>query len=236
MVNTTINERIKRIAEKLYNGNVNEMCKAIGVKQATMSNIVAGRKSKPSFEVINAIINNSSINSDWLITGEGSMLQKDVRDEAFRIPYPNVKMIPLVSQYAQAGYLCGFADEEYMETLPTIPFIVDHEPHGNYVVFEVKGDSMYNGSFDSLTEGDLLMCREIPFDHWKNKLFINKWKNFVVVHKTEGILVKKIINHNVEQGVITLHSLNPIYKDIEICLSEVAQLFSVVKIMRSGDK
>ena len=73
----SINERIKCIAETLYNGNVNELCKAIGVKQATMSNIVAGRLSKPSFEVINAIISNTKVNSTWLITGKGEMLTTD---------------------------------------------------------------------------------------------------------------------------------------------------------------
>ena len=82
----SINERIKYIASQLYNSNINELCRAIGVKQATMSNIVAGRMSKPSFEVINAIVENTSVDAYWLITGKGSFTHQEVStstDETF---------------------------------------------------------------------------------------------------------------------------------------------------------
>lgn len=74
----SINERIKYIASQLYNNNINELCRAISVKQATMSNIVAGRLSKPSFEVINAIVENTSVDAYWLITGKGSFMHNEV--------------------------------------------------------------------------------------------------------------------------------------------------------------
>lgn len=74
----SINERIKYIASQLYNNNINELCRVIGVKQATMSNIVAGRLSKPSFEVINAIVENTSVDAYWLITGKGSFTHNEV--------------------------------------------------------------------------------------------------------------------------------------------------------------
>jgi hypothetical protein len=38
--------------------------------------------------------------------------------------------------------------------------------------------------------------------------------------------------HNVDSGVITIHSLNPIYPDKKLNLKEVVQLFNVVKIKR----
>ena len=204
----------------------------LGVNQAYVSMIIQGKRpfKEEYIELLKKGYGNDIFNSYI------SYKKNNPSDEASRIPYPNVKMIPLVSQYAQAGYLCGFADEEYMETLPTIPFIVDHEPHGNYIAFEVKGDSMYNGGVESIEEGDFLMYREINIDNWKDKKFIKKWNNFVIVHKTEGVLVKRIIEHNVEAGLIKIHSLNPMYTDREMNLSEIAQLFSVVKIMRSGDK
>ncbi|MDO5430656.1 MAG: peptidase S24, partial [Parabacteroides sp.] len=68
--------------------------------------------------------------------------------------------------YAYAGYLCGYADAEYIETLPTIPFIVDHEAHGHYIAFEVRGDSMNDGTEESYLEGDRLLCREIKRELW----------------------------------------------------------------------
>lgn len=72
----SINERIKSIADELFNGNVNELCRAAKIKQATMSNIVAGRMSKPSFDVINSIIDNIGIDANWLITGKGEMMNR----------------------------------------------------------------------------------------------------------------------------------------------------------------
>lgn len=91
----SINERIRYIAEQLYNGNINELCRAIDVKQATMSNIVAGRMSKPSFEVINAIIENTSIDAHWLITGKGTLI-KEVNS-----PTESVKIEPEDNHYIE---------------------------------------------------------------------------------------------------------------------------------------
>jgi phage repressor protein C with HTH and peptisase S24 domain len=139
--------------------------------------------------------------------------------------------VPLVNQYAYAGYLTGYRDDDYMDELPKVPFIVDREYKGKYVCFEVRGDSMNDGSVDSYLPGDIALCREISPNHWKSKLHINKW-DFIIVHKTEGILVKKIIGHDVEKGTLRLHSLNTLYEDFTINLKDVAQLFNVIKIER----
>lgn len=123
------------------------------------------------------------LNSDWLLTGSGEMLKEAKSEEGALINNPNFKFIPLVSQYAQAGYLCGFADVGYVKSLPTIPTIVDHEIKGNYMAFEVCGDSMDNGTKESLEEGEILICREVTRDLWQYKLHLHKW-NFVIVHRT----------------------------------------------------
>lgn len=146
-----------------------------------------------------------------------------------------VMNVPLVNQYAQAGYLNGFADEEYTDSLPTIPFTDDIEHRGEYMCFEVKGDSMDNGTYESYLEGDILLCRDIRQDYWMSKLHYNKW-DFVIIHKEKGILVKRIINHDVEKGIITLHSLNDYYNDFDIHLSEVAKLFNVKSTMRKNNR
>lgn len=64
-------------------------------------------------------------------------------------------------------------------------------------------------------------------------MHIKKWY-FVIVHKTDGILVKEIIDHNPDTGEITCHSLNPSpeYEDFKINLNDVAQLFNIVQISR----
>lgn len=91
----TVNERIRLIAERLYKNNVNELCRALGIKQATMSNIVAGRMSKPSFEVLAAIIEKSSVSAEWLITGEGEMLKSSTPKEE-SAPITNERLLSII--------------------------------------------------------------------------------------------------------------------------------------------
>ena len=141
------------------------------------------------------------------------------------------KRVPLVNQYAYAGYLTGYQDQEYIDQLPTVLFDVDHDPKGNYLAFEVKGDSMNDGSDESYKDGDRLLCREIPSHLWCNsKLHLRKW-DFVIVHK-EGVLVKRITEHDVQNHTITIHSLNPFYEDQVIDLVDVYQIFNVIEYQR----
>ena len=136
--------------------------------------------------------------------------------------------VRLVSQYAYAGYLSGYSDEEYLDTLPMIDFTPDREMTGNYLAFEVRGDSMDDGTKDSYVEGEIVICREVEPDYWRDsRLFINK-RDFVIVHK-EGILIKRITEHDVEKHIITIHSLNPMYKDRQINLKDVLQIYSIVE-------
>lgn len=173
-------------------------------------------------------------NMDWILYEKGEpIISKENIEilEATPLNQNYIINVPLVNQYAQAGYLCGFQDAAYMATLPTIPFIIDHEAKGNYVAFEVRGDSMNDGTEESYLEGDRLLCREIaPYLWAESKLHIRKW-DFVIIHE-EGILVKRIIDHNLENHTITIHSLNDMYSDRVIDLAEVRQIFNVIELQR----
>jgi len=147
----------------------------------------------------------------------------------------NVMNVPLVTQYAYAGYMNGFNDPTYIEELPKIPFLVEKEHKGEYICFEVKGDSMDDGTHDSYLERDILLCRNVRKDFWKSKLHINKW-DFVIVHKDNGICVKRIIKHDVEKGIITCHSLNDYYEDFDMDLRDVTKIFNIVDIQRKRNR
>jgi hypothetical protein len=66
--------------------------------------------------------------------------QQKPDNSASPVAYSDLKImyVPLANQYAQAGYLSRFADEEYIESLPTIPFSDDVEHRGEYMCFEVR--------------------------------------------------------------------------------------------------
>ena len=212
-------EIIKKALLLLGNSNDSgyKISKATGLTEASISNWRRGLK-EPSLA-----------NANILIQYFESTI--DVKNDVTPINNPIILNVPLVSQYAQAGYLSGYADPGYMDTLPTIPYIVDHEALGHYVAFEVKGDSMDDGTDEAIKEGDRLLCREIRPELWaESKLHFRKW-DFVIVHE-EGILVKRIIDHNVENHTITIHSLNSLYPDKVINLANVKQIFNVIELQR----
>lgn len=225
-------ERIQKIMDE-EGLNKNSFSKAIGISNNVTITRIINEKRSPSRSTCEKIVSAfPKYSLTWILTGEGNMLTDTTSlDEASKIDEPIILRVPLVSQYAQAGYLCGYADAAYMATLPTIPYIVDHEAQGHYVAFEVKGDSMNDGTEDAILEGDRLLCREIMPHLWADsKLHIRKW-DFVIVH-TEGILVKRIIDHDVENHTITIHSLNSMYQDKVINLADVKQIFNVIELQR----
>lgn len=210
-------EVIKLLRESKLSNYV--ISKQTHISQSTLGNYKNG-KTKPT-----------PANTEILLQFFSSENALAIENEAIPLNQNYIINVPLVNQYAQAGYICGFQDAAYIATLPTIPFIIDHEAKGNYVAFEVRGDSMNDGTEESYLEGDRLLCREIaPYLWAESKLHIRKW-DFVIVHEG-GILVKRIIDHNVENHTITIHSLNDMYPDRVIDLAEVKQIFNVIELQR----
>ena len=154
--------------------------------------------------------------------------------DAISVNYKEMQVmyVPLINQYAYGGYMNGYSDHEYIDSLPKIPFSADQEHKGEYLCFEVKGDSMDDGTVDAILERDILLCRNVRKEHWTNKLHINRW-DFVIVHREKGIVVKRIIKHDVEKGILTLHSLNEDYDDFDVHLRDVSQILNIVDIKRN---
>lgn len=46
--------------------------------------------------------------------------------------------VPVIHIKAQCGYLAGYGDTEYIDTLPTMPVIVDKTYHGNTAYLKQK--------------------------------------------------------------------------------------------------
>ena len=71
-----INDRILYIIENKANKNKKQFAEMINVAPQVIQNIVSGRRNKPSFDILNAIISTfDDINSEWLITGNGEMFK-----------------------------------------------------------------------------------------------------------------------------------------------------------------
>ncbi|MGJ1417623.1 LexA family transcriptional regulator [Sphingobacterium multivorum] len=139
----------------------------------------------------------------------------------------------LVTEKAKAGYLLGYDNQDYVEELPFHTITVNEFHKGHYMSFEVHGDSMDNGMRKSIGHGDIVTGRRIDKIYWKSKLHTHAWDFFIFVTNTEGIILKQVIKHDVENGILTLHSLNEdkkLYPDFDIHLDDVREIYNIVDI------
>ncbi|MEO6522184.1 MAG: helix-turn-helix transcriptional regulator [Mucilaginibacter sp.] len=163
---------------------------------------------------------------------------EDKTEKIITLPDGTMAMrVPIVPARAYAGYMRGFADPEYYDDLEDILIGVDKEPNGTYIGFEVVGDSMIcldtvELAEESIFPGRIAVGRDLDRDSWKTKLHVHNYKNWIFVHKTEGILIKQIAAHDVAEGIVTIHSLNPNYPDEQLKLEDMQQIFSVIQIVQ----
>lgn len=140
--------------------------------------------------------------------------------------------VPLIQERAYASYMRGFADPEYLADLPKHSLVVSKQHRGRYVAIIVEGDSMTDGSIDSIPEGSIATGREIQKHLWTSRFHIHRFKDYIIHHK-EGIIIKRIIKHDVEAGLITCASLNPDkenYPDFNLNLDDCVEIFNIVNV------
>jgi hypothetical protein len=147
--------------------------------------------------------------------------------------YKKLVYAPLVSRYSQAEYVNRLNDKLYIDTLPTLPVTADNDSKGAYLCFEMWDESMNDGSDNSFNIGDILICREIDYAVRQRRLYFNKPKPFVIIHATKGIIVRQITAHDLDSDLVTAHSPNPTYDDVAIRMSEVKQLFNIIRLERN---
>lgn len=175
---------------------------ALGIAKSNLSMALKGneRYLTEGFLKRFAAAYSDYINEDWLLTGEGQM---EVPDKTLR-PHVGVK--------AAAGFMTGIADADAgNETLPKIPFIPDYD-----FTITADGDSM----MPKIESGDILACR---FADDRVNPPIGK---ICVIDSKDGAAVKVLKAANGSE--LTLHSLNPAYKDYPVPTSDINRIAVVV--------
>ncbi len=207
-----IDEKISAIISH-FNLNNFSFSKRIGVTGTTVDSIVNGRpqpdgtrkKTKPGYDVLTAIIDTFDINPDFLFGKSTVMLKSDVTNTQTYSGMPQVvavnqtgdENVVYVPVKARAGYLDGYGDPEYIETLPS--FNMPHLTNGTYRCFEVKGNSMVRTFFD----GDLVFGKYV-----EDLKDIKDGRVYIIVSKNDGIVLKRVINRIAERDKLILKSDN----------------------------
>jgi len=251
-----INQRIKEIMA-FYILNATGFSQKLGYENnGSISNIIGGRQSKPGFEMIVKILDTfPDVREKWLLKGTGEMLYSQETNnlptngafhvEVFENNYTNefIKMengqylmtMPMAGFDVQAGFLDIYQDAEELQHLSKHSIFVDKPAKGRYVAFKVKGDSMDNGTLDSIQHNSIVTTRELQRVHWGSKLRINIFPYWIIFTTQSRMpLLKQITAHDIETGTITCHSLNdgPEYADFTLNLDTVQALFYVIEVSK----
>ena len=207
-----IDEKISAIINHFHLNNFS-FSKRIGVTGTTIDSIVNGRpqkdgtrkKTKPGYDVLTAIIDTFDINPDFLFGKSTVMLKSEVVMSPTYSGMPQViavnqtgdENVIYVPVKARAGYLDGYGDPEYIETLPS--FNMPHLTNGTYRCFEVKGNSMVRTFFD----GDLVFGKYV-----EDLRDVKDGRVYIIVSKNDGIVLKRVINRIEERDKLILKSDN----------------------------
>ena len=149
-----------------------QIASRLGCSQAYVSGILSAKKELGRF----------GFNQAWLLTGEGSMFGNQTMDAIaemcgekaefvlensngarfYRADNRLLMTVKLVPFNAYARFIDPLGDleaerEEWEEETFEVPNVV----HGKYLAFQVKGDSMDDGTRASFEEGDRVLVRQL---------------------------------------------------------------------------
>jgi transcriptional regulator with XRE-family HTH domain len=119
--------------------------------------------------------------------------------------------IEIIPEKAQAGYLTGYSDPEFIEALQhiSLPFL----RNGKYRAFPVTGDSMPPHKEGSFIVGEYIERLDDIVDG----------KTYVLITKTNGIAYKRL-SKNGENSLVA-KSDNTIYEPYEVKASEILEIW-----------
>lgn len=128
----------------------------------------------------------------------------------------NRGLVEIVELKASAGYLNGYGDPEYIETLPKmqLPFA----KNGTHRAFPIKGDSM-----PPLKTGSLIVGKFVD-----DLSSLKDGKTYILITQNDGIVYKRIRHDKKNKNLIYLHSDNPSYEPYPVHIKEILEAWSFV--------
>lgn len=148
------------------------------------------------------------------------MTGSKLRILATTVDSSNRDNIELVNEGAKAGYATGYADPEYISILPAfhMPFLSRDK---KYRTFQVSGDSMLPIPDKSYITGEYV----------DDLNYIRDNHPYIIVTIEEGILFKVAENRLKTEGLLKLHSLNPLYEPFEVYSGEIKEAWKFVNFI-----
>jgi transcriptional regulator with XRE-family HTH domain len=153
---------------------------------------------------------------------DGRVNGVSVRPLAVTVDNTGKENIVFVPVKARAGYLLGYGDPEFIQSLYacSLPGFVN----GTYRIFEVEGDSMS----DTLQPGDLVITSYV--ENWNDL----KNENVYVVVAQDGIVIKRVQNMIEKAAGIVILSDNPQYTPDFIPIDQVSEIWEAKSLLTNS--
>ena len=214
------NQNLKFL-RKLRDWTQQEFADKLGIKRSLLGAYDEGR-AEPRFDVLENVSDMFKLTLDELMRKDLSQargMNYLAKRRQLKIMSTDRAEIPFVPAKAAAGYLAGYADNEFIDELNT--FTLPMVTGGNYRAFEIIGDSMMPTPSGSIIVGE----KVDNFDDAKSNLA------FIIVTAHEGIVYKRLVKSNRAKGKITLVSDNPAYQPYQVNAEEVLELWQASAII-----
>ena len=175
--------------------------------------------SEPPIEILLRISKYFSISIDLLVSVD---IRKYPLEEMLNLPDNRIlipitvdssgnNQIEIIPQKASMGYLNGYSDPEYIESLQTIslPFL----RNGKFRAFPADGDSM-----PPYKDGTFIVGKYV-----ENLADLKTDKTYVFITTNDGITYKRFQFH--EGNFIRVKSDNSFYEPLKIPLTEIKEIW-----------
>ncbi|SFH78682.1 XRE family transcriptional regulator [Halpernia frigidisoli] len=176
--------------------------------------------SEPPLEILIRISKYFHISIDLLVSVN---VRKYPLDKIMKLPDNRIvlpvnvdsageNMIEIIPHKAQMGYLSGYNDPEYIESLQniTLPFL----RNGKYRAFPSSGDSM-----PPYGEGTYIVGKYL-----ESLNDLKKKKTYIFITRNEGIVYKRLVEKS--ENSLTVASDNTFYEPYDIKYSEILEIWS----------
>jgi len=195
-----------------------ETADAVLLSRVRYSKYEDGR-SEPPYEVLIRISKHYNLSIDLLLTVD---IRKYPVEDILQLPDNRIILpvvidregnnyIEIVTQKASMGYLSGYSDPEYIESLQQIslPFLTN----GKYRAFPAQGDSM-----PPFKDGSYIIGKYV-----ENMEDLKPNKSYVFVTLNDGISYKRFKARR--KTSITVAADNSFYKPYDIPLGEIVEIW-----------
>ena len=206
--------RLKQV-RRVVNRGTGDFARGAGIDPRNYSSIESGKRTVGE-RVLRDICNAYNVNINWLLTGEGDMLNESTTTTTFN--EDKVTTVPLLPISAQGGTLNDFVmavKEMDCEK------IISPIGHADFAI-TVSGDSMA----PEYPSGSQVLIKKI-----NERAFID-WGRTYVLDTCNGTVIKKLMpSDSGDSSIVKCVSINPDYPPFEVNLHDVYGIYRVMLCM-----